>query len=123
MTLDEQIKQFEDFVTKIENVKKFNTDEYYITANQQSIDDHENLISWLKELQLYRKGVAQVYHRVNILESSIKAILDKDKSPRGDGKSLSRLTTYLMMCGMHSAFDKCLEIMHEELDITEEDIK
>lgn len=122
MTLDEQIKQFEDFVTKIENVKKFNTDEYCITANQQSIDDHENLISWLKELQLYRKGVAQAYHRINILEDSTRKI-SESKPPRGDGQSLSHLTTHLMVCGMHSALDKCLTILHEELDMTEEDIE
>lgn len=123
MTLDEQIKQFEDFVTKIENVKKFNTDEYCITANQQSIDDHENLIRWLKELQLYRKGVAQVYHRVSILENSIRESLDGYHATRMNGKSTECMAMCLMLNGERHAFESCLGIMHEELDMTEEDIK
>lgn len=123
MTLDEQIKQFEDFVTKIENVKKLNTDEYFMTANQQSIDDHENLISWLKELQLYRKGVAETFHKITELENSTYEMLENFQPTRANGKSTGQLVTHIVISGMNKAFTRCLSIMHEELDITEEDIK
>lgn len=122
MTLQEQIDQFEDFVKKIENAKKFNTEEYFVTANQQSIDDHENLISWLKELQLYRKGVAETFHKITGLENSTLEML-KNLPTRANGKSTEQLVTHVMIGGMNKAFTRCLAIMHEELDITEEDIK
>jgi len=123
MTLDEQIKQFEDFVKKIESVNCFNTNQKDIIANIEAIEHHKMLIAWLRELQLYRKGVAEAYHRINVLEDSVHNTLENHRPRRADGKSTSYLVTHLMMCGMVSAFDKCLEIMHQELDMTEEDIE
>lgn len=123
MTLDEQIEQFEDFVKKIENAKKFNTEEYFMTANQQSIDDHENLIGWLKELRLYRKGVAEAFHKIAECENSTSEMLENFTPTRANGKSTEQLVTCITISGMNKAFARCLSIMHEELDMTEEDIK
>ena len=123
MTLDEQIEQFEDFVKKIEAVNRFNTEECDIVANIEAIEHHEMLIGWLKELRLYRKGVAETFHKIAECENSTSEMLENFTPTRANGKSTEQLVTCITISGMNKAFARCLSIMHEELDIAEEDIK